>query len=395
MLIVTARIKRFNAAIALGTDHSPCYLRVQVLDSQNEIIPEVRVAFKACTKSVFEMISLRHTNSTDYQTSFKSYVDGLTSYNTPMNGLCLPTGCRDAGILSAYRPGQDLLLLKPDVPPKNMGEVIDHEVSPNNRYIGSSVSTRLPPTNSSQLSSVYFQTKQECYETRPGILTYVFRDRKVMTQDSSKLGRYSISHQNEVIRTFGSPRPSRIEVEFCHFKIKLRFLPSFFENNSSVTRRPHVIEAVTFSNGSSGLLGGSQHLTMLGWRHVAIEDLDIKEPRLVERIICIDYRCADSRVFIDSKPFVYITIRYTDSWSVEREDRPNCRFMPNASHSSNEINNFANSKFGGYIYFSEVASHIREDANIGRSYNGRSLLESKRVCSSSNDSDYSAYFVCL
>ncbi|MEL6741783.1 MAG: hypothetical protein AAFP26_14100, partial [Planctomycetota bacterium] len=323
MLIVTARISRFNVGAALGTHHQPCYLRVQVTDGAGRAVPQVEVTYKArATVPTTVTLASSGANATSSQRreGFKSYLARLTTAHTSINGLCIPTGCRDEGLLSAYRPGQSLLLLEPEVPPPGMGVVVEHRISSINRH---QPTTRLNVTSLASTSShtSYFGSKRACDETRAGLMTYVFRDpgpAAAAAQDGSQLGRYSVSRGsgagNRVIRTFGASRPPRLTVRFCHFKIGIRFAPGFFAS----ANRTRAIEAVTFANGSSASarVGSGERLTMLGWRTIAVEPGDDgDDDGATERSMCVDYRCGDSRVHLESNPFVYITTRYTDRWT--------------------------------------------------------------------------------
>ena len=367
MLIVTAKITRFNVGIALASNKTPCYLRVKVLDYRNEVIPKVMVTYKTGV-----------ANSTSLA-GFQSRTDHVTTSHTPINGMCIPTGCHENGVISAYHPGEGLRLLKPEIPPEGMGQVVEEQISTFNLKSSE---------NSSALVSSYFQTKQECDETRAGLMTYTFRDvigNQVNTlPQMGELASWTINVQNHVIRTFASASPSTAEfVKFCHFKLKLKLKPTFFRRNN-VTQPATVLESVTFM-GNETLEGdqSSQQMSILGWRHITIDsprrDDVITSDGSVIRLLCVDYKCSDSRVYAQKRPSVYVkVVHLTDSQFSRTE--PDCEFTP--SDPSIRHEETPNRKNGGYIKFKSAL------------FDGRSLLESKRACAASGNKNFSATFVC-
>ena len=347
--------------IALATSKTPCYLRVKVLNYRNEIIPKVMVTYKTGV-----------ANSTSLA-GFQSHTDHVTTSHTPINGMCIPTGCHENGVISAYHPGEDLRLLKPEVPPEGMGQVVEERISTFN----------LKSSGNSSVSS-YFRTKQECDETRAGLMTYTFRD--VISDQlqamplMGEMGSWTVNVQNHVIRTFASTSPSTADfVKFCHFKLKLKLKPTFFRR-SNVTQPLAALESVTFTDNDT-LEGdqSNQQMSILGWRHITIDsprrDDVITGDGSVIRLLCVDYKCSDSRAYERKRPSVFVKVIHLQ----DSRDEPDCEFTPSSPDGYGGI---PGRKNGGYIKFKSSM------------YDGRSLLESKRACAASGSKNYSATFVC-
>uniref|UniRef100_H2XQY2 Uncharacterized protein n=3 Tax=Ciona intestinalis TaxID=7719 RepID=H2XQY2_CIOIN len=124
VFVVTAKIHRFKTAWSLGFGRNPCYIRARVLDSQNESVPAVRIAFRSSNEDGKAAMMMTHKRDSGRgRTRFPWYVEDMTSSRDYPNGVCLPVGCTNTGVLFASRLGNDLVLLEPEVPPMEMGQV--------------------------------------------------------------------------------------------------------------------------------------------------------------------------------------------------------------------------------------------------------------------------------
>ena len=390
MIIVSASIRHFNTALALGSSQRPCYLRARVLDHQNATVYGVKIALEAEKQiSKDDIPALKaspgggHHRSSTMQDNFftvNSYVEEVSSPNSPPAGICLPIGCNEMGILYATPVGQDLNFLEPEIPSPTMGEV--RNVSPNHGIkVPSSISTsNAVSTRSSEGGGVFgenlsphFFSKNECLNSQPEMQTYVFRDTSNL-KDGRELSRISSSYNNRVVQIFRtSPAQNSPSDTFCHLKVHLQLLPGFFSRNKSV-----VVEAVTLQNVSAG----QGHPLMLGWRQEPVTER-------TNRTLCIEYLCN-----FKETPKVYVTIRYTDP----SYDEPRCQFSPrDTSIFSNFTESFSSPARGGVIYFPEEPipkpqQQQQRALNYGHSSKWRTLSGSKRLCEKS--SYISAYFHC-
>lgn len=428
-LLLKAKIKRFNSFWALGSSRTPCYLRSQVLDAQDNPVPGIRLVFTThSSKKRMLPASRRSQPATGRRTSpLGYYVDGLTRDKGHSNGICLPVGCHDVGLLYASRLGNDLVLLDPEEPAQNMGMIRRFPVT--RRYgrrrhtVTSNVLDTTSPYNATGLAShfAYFPTKDECTTTPPEFHTYIFRDYSDLNK-KNVLSRIRYNFNNRVIQTFAMTGtdakhnpPAGDELQkFCYVKVLIRFHSS----TAYEPRSTNVLESLTFRNKTEGGSG----MTVLGWRRVVV-----KQPTPMDfigavdhtEVVCIEYVCGASDSVDSDDLVVYLSLRRSrdsDGSAVDNlSERSNCNFttyLPPPLRLARRASRLSARSFGqvtfnrgGYVY---VSGRAREDARQEQSqfklthhemfrhvFEGRTREISKRKCESTTKHQFiSAYFEC-
>ncbi|CAK8692132.1 unnamed protein product [Clavelina lepadiformis] len=423
VLITTAKLFRLNTPWALGIADPPCYLRARVLDANNKTVPNVKIAFSARTadESIATLgSSFDNSKNRIEKITFSSYVEDITTSRTNTNGICLPVGCHDTGMLQASRVGNELVMLEPEAPASNMGHVKEYRSIGYNSSKIASIS-RVLDTSSHMDSNLtkhqaYFHNQEDCRNTRPSYQTYIFRG-EGNAQDGSVLSRSN--YRNRVIFTFGMASPQATKwaergsnyPRYCHVKVQVLINPTF-TYRSTWNIHQSVIEAVTYRNKTAGPNG----VTMLGWRHVMLKPYSTGN-NIENQYACVEYLCGGSRLAQAENLFLYLTIRHTTNSSslndIDTLDGPRCNFtttpprtsndyasMFNAVNPSNEVDHFNR---GGYVHTSNNLSRRsrRRKNKVSRrrpfkEFPGRTLAESKQNCESSSVNEKpSAYFQCM
>ena len=400
---------RLNTAWSLGIAESPCYLRAKVIDSLNNPVPGVKIAFTTAhlNSGVAQHASGTKRDTRSQKPLFTSKVEALTgSRNYPI-GVCLPVGCHDTGMLQASRLGNELVLLEPNAPASNMGSVKDMIVMTQNLRVYESVSN-LSSTidaslvhNCTNLTShyAYFRTKDECRDTSPSLQTYVFHD-NADAHDGSVLSRYRYNFRNNVILTFGIPnqRPNRPRpiLKYCHVKVRVQYFLTFQYNG------PIQIEVTTMRNRSSS------SLLVLGWRSITLNPPSTHRQAVDTHHVCVEYVCGEIQLTDREQLVLRVTMREKNLPNATQTlEESGCRFIPlyYQSRTSNIITDHDppdELSRSGYVYVQKMfnvsprsyrtISHQRE---ISNEFSATSLAGSKEKClNSSPGDDVSAYFKC-
>nr|XP_002123662.2 uncharacterized protein LOC100178078 [Ciona intestinalis] len=414
VFVVTAKIHRFKTAWSLGFGRNPCYIRARVLDSQNESVPAVRIAFRSSNEDGKAAMMMTHKRDSGRgRTRFPWYVEDMTSSRDYPNGVCLPVGCTNTGVLFASRLGNDLVLLEPEVPPMEMGQVKqvhrhNGRTRSSSRRLSKVLKTATPTRNSSGvIHTAYFRRKEECRETRPELQTYVFRDRSE-PRDGSVLSRSRFNYRNKVIQTFvvsserdgvrGS-RSSTPMKRFCHIKVNVTSRPNIGRRISAPSSQS-VIEAVTLRNRTNV---AHNQTTILGWRHAMLRPFN--PHRTEEQSVCVEYLCDNGRVSPSDVTVVHLTIRHALNNDVGNDvlslmTQPRCNFSPRGSTVRGSFRTQSPPNAGGYVNVrtrassrSRVASFRRHRREFGIEFEGRTIAESHRKCMSSKKY-VAAFFDC-
>ena len=413
--MAVGKIRRLNTAWSLGVGENPCYLRAKVVDPFNNSIPGVRISFStahvgnasphvAMSGQRSELnyrdvtrSSRRHKRGST--SMFSSYVEELTGTRSFPNGVCLPVGCHDSGMLQASRLGNELVLLEPDTPSSNMGKIEEMHGMVENSSAFQNITIKLDTSllyNTTNLTShyAYFRSEDDCRTTSPLLQTYVFRDNHEIS-DGSALSRYSTNFQNNVILTFGMPslhhsNPKPV-LKYCHMKARVRFARTFSYQHSL-----H-LEVVTYNNRTTN--SGST-MVLLGWRSVPLKPPVVFTDGFSTQLVCVEFLCGEVQLTDREQLELRVTIRKKHGASY---NSLSCFFSSNHEHLFNRTTESVTPRdTGGYVFVRKMFNvrtrsyRTTSHREISNEYSAATLAESNQKCRNSSPNDnVSAFFDCL
>ena len=410
ILLAKGKIKRLNTAWSLAIGKSPCYVRARVTKPRNGSVSGVKVSFTTAyvgpTQHRFTVMRRHRRNK---KPMLSSRVEGLTGSEGHPNGVCLPVGCHDTGILQATRLGNDLVLLEPDAPTSHMGRVKEMKVMVG--IEGEAFQNISAPIdvghvyNTTNMTSryAYFRSREECRVTSPSLQTYVFRD-NTETHDGRLLSSYGENFQNNVILTQGMPNQQlsdpKLVLKYCHVKILVRLHPHF------QYRGPLQVEVVTYRNKTTR---ARSTMTFLGWRTVSVKPRARVEGSIEARYVCVEYLCGETHLTDREQIVLRATIRQNNVNTTSQSSViPHCVFSPARPENALLNNRIAPNMFennperDGYLYVHKMFNvrtrsyRTASRREIRNEYSATTLAESKEKCvKSSTTENVSAYFDCL
>ncbi|XP_039253501.2 uncharacterized protein LOC120330683 isoform X1 [Styela clava] len=425
VLQLSAKIPRLDTPWALSDSEPPCFVRVRVLDNNNNTVSGVRVIMKT-TDELPESFRNGRRSLDGGIAQMQTLVEGLTRA-TDTNGICLPVGCKKIGYITAWKQGNDLSMLAPDVPHREMGRVtssLPHLYGISSvvvqtsdhfslNYLAEFDQEREPP------SALYFRQEEDCRNTAPDKRTYVFRDRDMLRESDFRAASRAGDRIKAVAPGDGRLRHSSSKTRtFCHVKVSVTI-----SDQATLYRAvPMVVEAVAFRHQN-----GSREMTILGWSKANFRTPTFRRPtygyaggrrryraraRKATEEICVEYLCGEE----EPTDFVYITVKpEPDKNTGRRESRHRpiaCEFIKGVNFSDltsgvrlqvrPDKDSTTRMSFpkGGYISLPpRKASRRKTTSSISSmpeiAFPAKSFIESKNKCEASRgDRFLSAWVKC-